>query len=125
MAENTKRGAEGVEISSKKNSEIKKKIKNILDLKEGIKQSALKNVSDILEIILGGAIILGSSDIHIEAEEEQAKIRTRNDGILQDVTTLSREVYEKILSRIKLLSGIKLNITDRPQDGRFSVFAED
>ena len=122
MAENTKKEAEGVEISSKKNSEIKKEIKNVLDLKEGIKQSALKNVSELLEVILGGAINLGSSDVHIEAEEEQAKIRVRNDGILQDVTMLSEEAYEKILSRIKLLSGIKLNITDRPQDGRFSVF---
>ena len=122
MAENTKKATEGVEISSKKDSEIKKKIKNILGLKEEIKQSALKNVSELLEVILGGAMNLDSSDVHIEAEEQQAKIRVRNDGILQDVTTLAREVYEKILSRIKLLSGIKLNITDRPQDGRFSVF---
>jgi len=123
MAENTKKEAEGVEISPQKSSEIEKKVKNIIGLKEEIKQSALKNVSDLLEVILGGAITLDSSDVHIEAEEQQAKIRVRNDGILQDVTTLSREVYEKALSRIKLIAGIKLNITDRPQDGRFSVFA--
>ena len=123
MAENTKKEVEGVEISPQKSSEIEKKVKNIIGLKEEIKQSALKNVSDLLEVILGGAITLDSSDVHIEAEEQQAKIRVRNDGILQDVTTLSREVYEKALSRIKLIAGIKLNITDRPQDGRFSVFA--
>ena len=124
MPENTKKESEGVKIFSEKNSEIKKKIKSIPDLKAAIKQFSEESVSELMEIILIGALNLDSSDVHIEAEEQEAKIRVRNDGILQDVTNLPRENYKKILSRIKILSGIKLNITDRPQDGRFSVFAE-
>jgi len=103
---------------------IQKKIKNISDFKEVIKASLEKEVTEVLEILLGGAINLDASDIHIEPREEESKIRVRIDGILQDVLVFNREIYERILSRIKLLSGMKLNITDRPQDGRFSILAE-
>lgn len=78
-------------------------------------------ITKIVEIILAGAIILDSSDIHIEPQENNAKLRIRLDGVLQDVIEFSRKSYESILSRIKLLSEMKLNISDRPQDGRFSI----
>jgi len=103
---------------------IQKKIKNISDFKEVIKASLEKEVTEVLEILLGGAINLDASDIHIEPREEESKIRVRIDGILQDVLVFNRGIYERILSRIKLLSGMKLNITDRPQDGRFSILTE-
>ena len=106
-----------VEISKKFTEEIK----NVLDFKKEIEGALGKETSDILEIILGGAISLSTSDIHIEPEEEQVKLRVRFDGILQDVLLLSKEIYGSLLSRIKLLSGIKFNVTDRPQDGRFSI----
>lgn len=70
---------------------------------------------------MGGSLILNASDIHLEPGEEKTKIRLRIDGILQDITTIDKQTYEALLSRIKLLSGLKLNISDRPQDGRFSV----
>ena len=41
--------------------------------------------------------------------------------MLQNVVSFEPKIYQELLSRIKLLSGIKLNITDRPQDGRFSI----
>jgi len=119
--EHSQRITSEMEISSEKISEIQKRIKSVLDFKEKIKEFSTKNVSELLEIILGGSIQLEASDIHIEPEEDEAKIRLRIDGVLQDVASASQNVYESLLSRIKLLSGIKLNITDRPQDGRFSV----
>ena len=79
------------------------------------------NVSKLLEVILGGAILLESSDIHIEPEEEKVKLRLRIDGILHDAALFDFKAYKTLLSRIKLLSGIKLNITNRPQDGRFTI----
>lgn len=97
------------------------KIQNISDFKEEFRKSLQKRITKILEVILGGGISLGASDVHIEPEEEKVKIRLRLDGILQDIIYLDKETYNNILSRVKLLSGIKLNITDRPQDGRFSV----
>ncbi len=100
---------------------ITQKIKNVSDFQKRIEKSLEKSVTEISGIILGGAINLGVSDIHIEPKTKETKIRTRIDGILQDVITFDLKTYQTLLSRIKLLSGIKLNITDRPQDGRFSV----
>ena len=104
---------------------IAQKIKNVSDFKEEIEASLTKRITDVLEIILGGGIFLDVSDIHIESREEDAKLRIRIDGILEDVLLFDKKVYENLISRIKLLSGIKLNITDRPQDGRFSVLMDE
>ncbi len=101
--------------------EVQKEIKNITGFKEKIEAALEGRITELLEIILAGAILLDASDIHVEPKEEQTKIRIRVDGLLQDVLFLNRQTYEKLLSRIKLLSGLKLNIDDRPQDGRFSI----
>jgi len=103
---------------------ITQKIKNVSAFKEKVEEFLEKSVSELSEVILGGAINLEASDIHVEPKEKETKIRIRIDGILQDVTKFEREIFEGILNRIKLLSGIKLNITDRPQDGRFSIAME-
>ncbi|MDP2926541.1 MAG: GspE/PulE family protein [bacterium] len=97
------------------------KIKNIPGFAKIISQISGQNISELLEAIFIGAIDLGSSDIHLETEEDQVKIRLRIDGVLQDLVNISREDYRPLLSRLKLVSGIKLNVSDRPQDGRFSV----
>lgn len=121
MPEFAKKIAGSVEIPSAVLEEIQKEIKNISSFKKKIETSLEKRVTEILEIILGGAIFLDASDIHVEPIEERTKIRIRIDGVLQDVLFIEKRVYENLLSRTKLLSGIKLNITDRPQDGRFSI----
>jgi len=103
---------------------LEKEIRNILILKKEIEAVLDKEITKILDTILGGSIKLEASDIHIEPKENEAKLRIRLDGILQDVLIFDRKTYEALLSRIKLLSGMKLNIFDRPQDGRFSVLME-
>ena len=83
-----------------------------------------KSVSpvQIMEIILGGALALRASDIHTEAEEKMAKIRFRVDGILHDAfDDFPLHAYDTMVSRIKLLSGMKLNVSHEAQDGRFFV----
>ena len=124
MPEVSKKITGEVVIPSEILTEIKKEIKNISDLRGKITSSLGKRVTEILEVILGGAITLDVSDIHIEPGEEDVKLRVRIDGILEDVLLLDKKIYANLLSRIKLLSGIKLNISDRPQDGRFSVLIE-
>ena len=121
MPEISKKITAKIEISPQIFAETQEKIKNISNFKEKIEEFLIKSVSEILEVILGGGISLRVSDIHIEPEENQAKIRVRIDGILQDVMIFDLKTYQTLLSRIKLLSGIKLNIADRPQDGRFSI----
>ncbi len=79
------------------------------------------STSVIFETILGGALGIYASDIHFEPTREFIKIRIRIDGILQDAGVLSSEEYKYILSRIKLLGGIKFNITGLAQDGRFTI----
>lgn len=125
MVEQTQTIAEGIKISSEIAETIKKKIKSVLDFKEEVDGFSTKSVSDLSEIIMGGAISLDVSDVHIETEKEQVKIRARFDGVLQDITSIDEKTYQGLLSRIKLISGLKLNISNRPQDGRFSVFFDD
>jgi type IV pilus assembly protein PilB len=78
-------------------------------------------LSKVLEQILAAALALRASDIHLEPEEHGVRLRLRVDGILEDAFTVDVHEYELLLSRIKLLSGLKLNVKDRPQDGRFSI----
>jgi type II secretory ATPase GspE/PulE/Tfp pilus assembly ATPase PilB-like protein len=108
-------------IPKERADEIEKEIKNVSQLKEKIEQSLNKTATEILEVLLGGGIFLEASDIHIEPEEEKSKLRIRLDGILHDVMDLDLKIFKILLSRIKLISRLKLNITDRPQDGRFTI----
>jgi type II secretory ATPase GspE/PulE/Tfp pilus assembly ATPase PilB-like protein len=124
MEDNSKASQKGIHFS-KQNLDLIKKIESVSSLAETVKGSFEKTVSEVMEILMGGAIRLGASDIHVEAMQDKAKLRARIDGILQDVAEIDRKIYETLVSRMKLLSGIKLNISDRPQDGRFSVFMED
>ena len=86
---------------------------------------SLDRVSRTLETILAGAFALRSSDIHIEPGEEKTRLRLRVDGVLVDTYFFDPATSHQINSRIKLLSGVKLNITNRAQDGRFSVVREE
>ncbi len=79
------------------------------------------SISDILTLIVASALKLNASDIHVEAEEKGIAVRYRLDGILQDVANLPIEQWKKFISRIKLLAGLKINITDKPQDGRVTL----
>lgn len=86
----------------------------------------LKEASDIpvsrtIEIIMAGANKLRASDIHIEPGEDTVRLRYRIDGMLQDIGTLSQDVYRLTLSRIKMLAHMKINIRDRAQDGHFGI----
>ena len=113
-----------VEISPQTLLLIQKKCANIVAFQKIIEGFLTKSATELLGIILAGAINLGASDVHIEPEEERAKFRLRIDGMLQEVMTLDLKIYKSLLSRIKLLSELKLNISDRPQDGRFTILLE-
>lgn len=78
-------------------------------------------ITRIIEVILAGALALGASDVHFEPEELAVRLRYRLDGVLLDVLTLDHETFRLTLSRLKLLSGMKLNVTTQGQDGRFSI----
>jgi type II secretory ATPase GspE/PulE/Tfp pilus assembly ATPase PilB-like protein len=78
---------------------------------------------DVLALILGAAIVARASDIHFEPEERDVRLRYRIDGVLHDATNkFPSELYHFIVSRVKLLSKLKLNVTNEPQNGRFTIF---
>lgn len=79
------------------------------------------STSQLFETILSGATYAEASDIHIEPSETSVHIRFRIDGILQDIVDLDITALKKLISRIKFLSDLKLNITSSAQDGRFSI----
>ncbi len=86
-----------------------------------IADKARSHTSRLLEEVLAAAFAMRASDVHIEPEEHEVRLRLRLDGILMDAYTLDAHLYHALVSRIKLLSGLKLNVTNRAQDGRFSV----
>ena len=76
----------------------------------------------LLETILAGAINNRASDIHLEAEEKAVRVRFRVDGLLHDIfNEMTHKLYESLVTRIKLLSGLKMNVHGEPQDGRFTI----
>ncbi len=119
--EDTKKLLGSVAISPKIIEEVTSQVKDISGFKKKIEEYLVGNVTEFLDVILYGAIILDASDIHIEPQEEEARLRIRLDGILQDVVFFGHDTYHHLLSRLKLLSKLKLNITDKPQDGRFTI----
>jgi type IV pilus assembly protein PilB len=94
------------------------KIRSLSELGQHLQTTT---VTQLVEKILTAALGLESSDIHLEPEPQGLKARFRIDGVLQDITVLPADMYHQLLSRIKILSKLKLNITAAPQDGSFSL----
>ncbi len=80
--------------------------------------------TEILDIIFAGAVALNVSDIHFEPERDDVKLRYRVDGVLRDVIHISFRIYKLIISRIKLMGKMRINVRDRAQDGHFSFTSE-
>jgi len=114
-----------IAVSKKIIEEVDSQIKDVKGFKKKIEEYLVENVTELLDIILYGAITLDTSDVHIEPQEQEARLRIRLDGILQDVVFFNHESYHHLLSRLKLLSKLKLNIVDKPQDGRFTIEVND
>jgi type II secretory ATPase GspE/PulE/Tfp pilus assembly ATPase PilB-like protein len=109
----------GVKITEEELGRFQAGMKDYADIAEVLQKAS---VTDIMTIVMSAAFAFNSSDVHVEAEEEKVAVRFRIDGVLQEVAALPHELWKKIIARIKLVSGLKINITDRPQDGRFTIF---
>ncbi len=116
-------------ISSDSVRNFLKRVNSVEDIsmliQEALSAKKIYRISKLLEIILAGALSTNSSDIHMEPEEGYVRLRYRLDGVLTDVLRFDNETYSLLLSRIKLLSNLKLNIKGKAQDGRFSIKIDD
>ena len=79
----------------------------------------------IVDTLLEHAILQSASDIHIEPDEKEVRVRYRVDGILHDAMNLPKQVMHGIVARIKVLSNLKLDEHRIPQDGRFKIKVDD
>ncbi len=123
FAMETKAGT--LDISNNEIEDFLKKVNTLADIESLINEKVDTNkvyrISKILAIVIAGGISTEASDIHIEPEEKIVRLRYRLDGSLVELLQFDKETYQLLISRIKLLSGLKLNIKDNSQDGRFSV----
>ncbi len=114
-----------LDVSSDDIAKFVSEVKGIEDVRSHIKETMeLKKAfrtSRIVEVLLASAMATNSSDIHIEPEDKSVRLRLRLDGLLTDVANFDHETHRLLLSRIKLLSGLKLNVSSEAQDGRFSI----
>ncbi len=108
-----------VKLDRESLAQFEKEIKNLVDLEKKIKKIS---TTEIISIIIAGAVKLGASDIHFEPYKEgNIRLRYRVDGVLQDVAEFEGSFYPSVLSRIKMLSDMMINVRDVAQDGRFSI----
>ncbi|MDP3696829.1 MAG: GspE/PulE family protein [Candidatus Taylorbacteria bacterium] len=107
-----------IEINEEELTQLQEQIKDISDLKSKLQTIS---VTKLLEILIAGGLKTRASDIHFEPESDATRLRYRLDGILHDITNIDPEYYIKILNRVKILSKMKLNVRESPQDGRFTI----
>ncbi len=88
------------------------------DFKLDNEQSA---IMQLIEQILKSSIINNASDIHIEPSAGDVSVRNRVDGVLREIFILDIEVYNALVSRLKILGNLDISEKRRSQDGRFSM----
>ncbi len=105
-------------------AEAKQKRQDLSSLANGetIRQAP---ITKIVQTIVAFAMKARASDIHIEPQETRTRVRYRIDGILVEKLILPRSVHDAVVSRIKILSGLKIDEKRIPQDGRFNFISGD
>jgi type IV pilus assembly protein PilB len=78
-------------------------------------------IAQTVNLLIEYAIRSGASDIHIEPRDDYVSVRYRIDGILREANKLPKKVHSALISRIKILSNLKIDERRVPQDGRFKI----
>ena len=113
-------------------AEVKAALKDVMPAAPGIKTVDIASlgkiireapIAKIVATILEFAVKSRASDVHIEPLEEKTRVRYRIDGILHEKLVLPKKVHDAVISRIKILSGMKIDEKRISQDGRFNFKA--
>jgi type IV pilus assembly protein PilB len=99
-------------------TKIEEQIEDITKAEEVIRDAP---VARIVSTVLEYAVKARASDVHIEPEEKKTRIRYRIDGVLQERLSLPKKVHNSVVSRVKILSNLKIDERRLPQDGRFKI----
>lgn len=115
-----------VQIDHARLENLRAHIVNLEDVKHSIAAFKSPLTSELLEIVIAGALSLRASDIHLEPREGGGILRYRLDGLLYTAYDgFTAPTYHSLVTRVKLLSNLKLNVVSEPQDGRFTIDLED
>lgn len=106
-----------IKIEEEKVEAFEVEVANLADLQKQIEAAASERA---LSMIQAGAIKVNASDIHIHPMEKEGRVRFRIDGMMTDIFNITKKTYEKLVTQIKYQSHLKLNIKDKPQDGKYS-----
>ncbi len=101
-------------------AKIKTYEKELADLSKLGEKISTVNSEEAVYMINVGALRAGSSDIHLEAEEKYVRARFRIDGQLHEVFRIDKSAWNNISNQLKYQAKLKLNVTNIPQDGRYS-----
>ncbi len=99
-----------------------------VDYAQSLKQLSMpgeqekRTATQLLDVVFGSAMFYRASDIHLEPEDHFVKLRFRVDGVLQDVLHIPKILQQQLVTRIKILSKLKLNVQNVPQDGRMTFY---
>ncbi|MBX4188042.1 MAG: GspE/PulE family protein [Candidatus Doudnabacteria bacterium] len=102
--------------------EQRKVVKNTVKAEEKFVDEA--PISKIVDVIIRHAIEGRASDIHIEPSEDDLRVRYRIDGVLHSSLILPKSIHPAVISRVKILSNLKIDEQRLPQDGRFHISLE-
>ncbi len=91
----------------------------IIGLEESVSVSEEAPIIKIVASTLKKAIEMKASDVHIEPQRSRLRIRFRIDGALKEISSMPLQLHQPIISRVKVLSNLKIDETRVPQDGRF------
>ena len=103
-------------IDESKIQSYQAEIENLGALREKLQSATAEEALNILSV---GALKTGASDIHYQPEEKRVIVRFRIDGVLQQVLELDTSTYAYLANQLKYKAGMRLNVTNIPQDGRY------
>lgn len=102
-------------VATAEQTQDKRRFDEIAKLAEGA--PVIKMVSTIIE----GAVNSGATDIHLDPQEPEMRVRYRIDGVLHDVMSIAPEIENAVVSRIKIMADLDITEVRRPQDGHISI----
>jgi len=88
------------------------------DLDDGSPDNADAPIVRLVDVLLADAVHQRASDVHVEPQQSELRVRFRVDGLLRDVMTVPKSAASAIVSRLKIISGLDIAERRRPQDGR-------
>ncbi len=109
-------------LKETQDSDMAKRIVDVEHIGDVIREAP---IAKIVATILEFAVKSRASDVHIEPLEDHTRVRYRIDGILQEKLVLPKKVHDAVVSRVKILSDMKIDERRVPQDGRFTFKADE